>query len=95
MRERQREREAETQAEKQAPCKDPEVELDPRTPGSHIGPKAGTKPLATQGSPILVVLNSFLALWYDKRFQPHLYKFPVQVLNQTFLRGVIVPIGKK
>ena len=43
-REREREREAETQAEgegeKQAPCREPDVGLDPRSPGSHPGLQA-------------------------------------------------------
>ena len=30
----ERGREAETQREKQAPCREPDAELDPRTPGS-------------------------------------------------------------
>ena len=34
-REREREREAETQREKQAPCREPDVGLDPGSPGSH------------------------------------------------------------
>ena len=39
---RDTEREAETQAEekKQAPCREPDVGLDPRTLGSHPEPKA-------------------------------------------------------
>ena len=38
---REREREAETQAEeKQAPCREPDVELNPRSPGSHPRLKA-------------------------------------------------------
>ena len=41
-RERERDRETETQREKQAPCREPDVGLDPGTPGSHPGPKAGT-----------------------------------------------------
>ena len=42
-REREREREeAETrQREKQAPCREPDMGLDPGTPGSCPGPKAG------------------------------------------------------
>ena len=36
MRERQRHR----QWEKQAPCREPDVRLDPRTPGAHPEPKA-------------------------------------------------------
>ena len=30
------------QREKQAPCREPNVGLDPGTPGLHPGPKAGT-----------------------------------------------------
>ena len=37
------------QREKQAPCREPDVGLDPRTPGSHPGPKAGTQPLSHPG----------------------------------------------
>ena len=48
-----REREAETQQrEKQAPCKEPDMELDPGTPGSVPGPKAGAKLLSHPGIPI-------------------------------------------
>ena len=39
------------QREKQAPCRDPNVGLDPGTPGSRPGPKAGTKPLSDPGNP--------------------------------------------
>ena len=52
MRDTQREREAETQAEgKQAPCREPDVGLDPRSPGSRPGPTAGAKPLSHPGIP--------------------------------------------
>ena len=41
QREREREREAETQAEGEAgPCREPNVGLDPESPGSRPGPKA-------------------------------------------------------
>ena len=51
-REREREREAETQAEGEAgSLQEPDVGLHPRTPGSHPGPKAGTKPLSHPGIP--------------------------------------------
>ena len=51
---REREREAETQAEreKQAPCREPYVGLDPRTPGPLPGLKAGAKPLSQPGVPL-------------------------------------------
>ena len=41
---RDTQREAETkQGEKQPPCREPDVGLDSRTPGSHSGLKAGAK----------------------------------------------------
>ena len=51
--EKRREREAETQAErdKQAPYGEPDVALDPKTPGSHPGPKADAQPLSHPGFP--------------------------------------------
>ena len=49
---RDTEREAETQAEGEAgSLQEPDVGLHPRTPGSHPGPKAGTKPLSHPGIP--------------------------------------------
>ena len=49
----QREREAETQAEGEAGSmhQEPDVGFDPRSPGSHPGPKAGAKPLRHPGIP--------------------------------------------
>ena len=46
MRDTQRERQRYRQREKQSPCKEPDVGLEPGTPGSHPGPKAGTQPLS-------------------------------------------------
>ena len=45
-RERERERQRHRQRETQAPCREPNVGLDPRTPGSCPGQKAGAKPLS-------------------------------------------------
>ena len=39
-RERERERERDRQRDKQAPCREPNVGLDPGSPGSHSGLKA-------------------------------------------------------
>ena len=39
--ERERERQRHRQKEKQAPCRELDMGLDPRTPGSRPGPKAG------------------------------------------------------
>ena len=48
MTERERERERERwQKEKQAPCREPEVGLDPRSPGSHPGLKVALNRWAT------------------------------------------------
>ena len=38
-RERERERQRHRQGEKQAPCQEPDVGLDPESPGSHPGLK--------------------------------------------------------
>ena len=40
VRERERERQRHRQREKQAPCGEPDVGLDPGSPGSHPGLKA-------------------------------------------------------
>ena len=49
----EREREAETQAEGEAGSmhQEPDVGLDPGSPGSRPGPKAGAKPLRHPGIP--------------------------------------------
>ena len=46
-----RDRQGHKQREKQAPCREPDAGLDPGTPGSGPGLKAGTKPLSHQGIP--------------------------------------------
>lgn len=48
---RERERERHRQKEKQAPYRKPDVGLNPRTPGSCPGPKAGAKLLSHPGIP--------------------------------------------
>ena len=54
--ERQRHRER----EKQAPCREPDMGHDPRTPGSGPGSKADAQPLSHPGVPIL---GSFLMIF--------------------------------
>ena len=47
----------ETQEEGEAgPCREPNVGLDPGTPGSRPGPKAGAKPLSHPGIPTFLIL---------------------------------------
>ena len=53
-----RERERERQREKQAPCREPDVGLDPETPGSHPGLKAGAKSLSHPGIPERCLLRT-------------------------------------
>ena len=65
MRDTEREREAETWAEgevgsMQAPCREPDMGLDPGSPGSHPRPKAGAKPRSHPGIPSLAVLEGTL-----------------------------------
>ena len=57
---RDRERQRHRQREKQAPRREPDVGLDPRTPGSRLGPKAGAKLLSHPGIPEIHLLTSSL-----------------------------------
>ena len=50
-RHRERERQRHRQKEKQAPCEEPDVGLDPRTPGSLPEPKTDAQPLSHPGTP--------------------------------------------
>ena len=51
MRDTQRERQRHRQREKQAPCKEPDVGLNPGTSGSRPRPKADAQPLSHPGVP--------------------------------------------
>ena len=64
MRDTQRERQRHRQREKQALCREPDVGLDPGTPGSHPEPKADTQPLNHPGVP-----KRFIYLRERKRAQ--------------------------
>ena len=57
MRDTERERQRHRQKEKQAPRREPDVGLDPRSPGSRHGPKVGIKPLSHPGIPIDKILK--------------------------------------
>ena len=48
--ERERQRQRHRQREKQAPYREPDVGLDPKTPGSQPGPKAALNHWAAQAS---------------------------------------------
>ena len=49
MQDTERKRQRHRQREKQAPCRKPDVGLDPGTPGSHPEPKADAQPLSYPG----------------------------------------------
>ena len=59
----ERERQRHRRREKQAPCQEPDVGLDPVTPGLCPRPKAGTKSLSHPGIPGSTVLIQFLLCW--------------------------------
>ena len=49
MKDTERERQRRSQREKQAPCREPNVGLDPKTPGSCPELKANAQPLSHPG----------------------------------------------
>ena len=53
---REREAQRHRQREKQDPCREPNVGLDPRTPGPCPGLKAGAKLLHHPGIPLIYLL---------------------------------------
>ena len=73
MRDTERERRRHRQKEKQAPCRKPDVGLNPGTPGSRPGPKADTKPLSHPGIP-------------EQNF--YIQKVWVQILSYTALLDI-------
>ena len=58
MRDTQREAETGRGRKKQYPCREPDMGLNPRSPGSRPGPKAGAKPLRHPGIPDEVLFLS-------------------------------------
>ena len=52
-----RERQRHRQRENQAPCREPDVGLNPRTPGSRPEPKTDAQPLSHPGVPFNTNLN--------------------------------------
>ena len=62
-----RERQRHRQREKQAPCRELDVGLDPRIPGSHPEPKADAQPLNHPGVPGGADFNADeIGLFYKK-----------------------------
>ena len=63
---RDRERQRRRQKEKQAPCKEPDVGLDPGTPGSRPVSKADTQPLSHPGIPLFFNVHFEVERIYSK-----------------------------
>ena len=51
------------QREKQAPCRNPDVGLDPRIPGLHLEPKADAQALSHPGVPLIPLSFIFLNIY--------------------------------
>ena len=68
-RHRERERQRRREKEKQAPCREPDAGLDPGSPGSRSGLKAGAKPLSHPGIPVFR-LNDCLVTLCEFTYQP-------------------------
>ena len=81
VREREREREAETQAEGEAGSmhREPDMGVDPGSPGSCPGPKAGAKPLRHPGIPVLSILNCIWTLYSDLLIWVFMYTQKIQL----------------
>ena len=82
--ERHTERQKHRQREKQAPCREPNVGLNPRTPGSYPEPKADTRPLNHPGAP-----NPKIILW-DKCYSSVTWRWkePCWVMNSVQITEV-------
>ena len=70
--------EGERQRQKQAPCREPGAGLDPGTPGSRPGPKAGAKPTSHSGrdhdSCVFKGVHSLENLWsFIEGIVPHIF----------------------
>ena len=64
MRDTERKRGRDRQREKQAPCREPDVGLDPRTPGSRPELKADAQPLSHPGLPQITFIFIFFTNYF-------------------------------
>ena len=70
MRDPHRERQRHRQREKRAPCREPDVGFDPRSPGSCPGPKAGAKPLRHPGIPRFFLIRKRFVIYFFLSQEP-------------------------
>ena len=83
---RERERQRHRQREKQAPCREPDVGLDPGSPGSCSGPKAGAKPLSHPGCPNFTILRKRF-LFIGERERVHARTCTLESMSLSRRRG--------
>ena len=67
MRDIEREGQRHRQREKQAPCREPDVGLDPGNPASRPELKAGARPLNHSGGLLSSGLNAFILNRFSRR----------------------------
>ena len=66
---RDTDRERHRQREKQAPCGEPDVGLDPRTPGSRPKPKADAQSLGHPGVPHVSIVKIMKCILHMSRYR--------------------------
>ena len=71
--------------EKQAPCRKPIVGLDPRTPGSRPGPKAGAKSLSHPGIPSFYFQVIFHCIDIPHFVFPFIHPWAFEMLPNGYL----------
>ena len=85
----ERERQRRRQKEKQAPCEEPNMGLDSRTPGSRPEPKADAQPLSHPGVPSPFWNGRFgLSSTYQQKF----VLLPKPSVNQKWLYPCYIPL---
>ena len=84
MRDTQAERQRHGQREKQAPCKEPDVGLDPGSPGSRPEPKTGAQPLSHPGIPTFKFLNLIFVLINIYQSPIIMYRFVRKIWTYTY-----------
>ena len=89
-RERERGREAETQAEGEAGSmhREPDMGLDPGTPGPCPGPKAGAKPLSHPGIPgfdicihYKIIIISLVTIYHHTKLLQYYWPYTLPALH--------------
>ena len=86
----ERERQRHRMREKQAPCREPDMGLDPGTPGSRPGPKASAKPLSHPGDPPDITF--FIAVLTGRIIPAHTHGTPHSTHSE--LKSSLAPSAK-